>query len=167
MIAQDRRPGGMACDDLTVFTSSYSAGSTREGTSYPPRGHPAHGPERRANRGASRRVHRRPIPGAEIWRMSGSVSGEMDNAVSGVAWTDEGYAATIPQELAPNTEPEGEGHGLELLSRDAATPVPSLCVKNFRLGRRGADAADLCFRVAPASRRGVRLLNYSRRWRAQ
>ena len=34
VIAQDRRPGGMACDDLTVFTSSYSAGSTREGTSY-------------------------------------------------------------------------------------------------------------------------------------
>jgi hypothetical protein len=59
----------------------------------------------------------------------------MDNAVSGVAWTDEGYAATIPQELAPNTEPEGEGTAyLELLSRDAATPVPSLCVKNFRLG---------------------------------
>lgn len=136
VIAQDRRPGGMACDDLTVFTSSYSAGSTREGTSYIKRAIiPLTVPTAAPTEILRAECIAAPIPGAEIWRMSGSVSGEMDNAVSGVAWTDEGYAATIPQELAPNTEPEGEGTAyLELLSRDAATPVPSLCVKNFRLG---------------------------------
>src|SRR5574343_357811 len=136
VIAQDRRPGGMACDDLTVFTSSYSAGSTREGTSYIRRAViPLTVPSAAPTEVLRAECIAAPIPGAEIWRMSGSVSGEMDNAVSGVAWTDEGYAATIPQELAPNTEPEGDGTAyLELLSRDAATPVPSLRVKNFRLG---------------------------------
>lgn len=136
VIAQDRRPGGMACDDLTVFTSSYSAGSTREGTPYIRRAViPLTVPSAAPTEVLRAECIAAPIPGAEIWRMSGSVSGEMDNAVSGVAWTDEGYAATIPQELAPNTEPEGEGTAyLELLARDTNAPVPSLCVKNFRLG---------------------------------
>ena len=65
MIAQDRRPGGMACDDLTVFTSSYSAGSTREGTSYIRRAViPLTVPSAAPTEVPSRRVHRRPDP----WR---------------------------------------------------------------------------------------------------
>ena len=90
----------------------------------------------------------------------------MDNAVSGVAWTDEGLRRDHSRRSwrrTPSRKARATAY-LELLSRDAANaPVPSLC-EELPVGRRSADA-NLCFRVAPASRRGVRLLNHSRRWR--
>lgn len=136
VIAADRRPGGMACDDLTVYTASYSAGSTRDGSSYIRRAViPLTVPSTAPTEVLRAECIAAPIPGAEIWSVSGSVSGDLDNAVSGVAWTDAGYAATIPQELQPSEEPEGDGSAyLELQARDTGTPVPSLCVTNFRLG---------------------------------
>lgn len=136
VIAQDRRPGGMACDDLTVYTASYSAGSTREGTTYIRRAIvPLTVPSTAPTERLRAECIAAPIPGAEIWSVIGSVSGALANAISGVLWEGASYSATIPQELAPNTEPEGEGTAyLELLARDASATVPSLCVKNFRLG---------------------------------
>ena len=136
IIANDRRPGGMACDDLSVFTSSYSDGSVREGTTY----------IRRAAipltvSGSSPTESLRvecigaPIPGAEIWAVVGSVSGTLSNAITNVLYSDGGYSFTIPQELASSTEPEGDRSAyLELVSRGTGEVIPSLCVRNFRLG---------------------------------
>jgi len=136
VIAQDRRPGGMACDDLSVYTSSYSAGSARDGTDYIKRAVipltvGATSPTeilRSVCIGA-------PIPGSEIWAVTGSVSGTLDNAISGVAWTGGTYGFTIPQELQPGVSPEGNGSAvLDLLPRTAGGVIPSMCTRNFLLG---------------------------------
>ena len=108
IIANDRRPGGMACDDLSVFTASYSDGSVRDGTQYIRRAYiPLD-----VDSGSPVARHSRiecvsaPIPGAEIWSVVGSVSGTLANAITNVLYDAGGYSFTIPQELQPGTEPE-------------------------------------------------------------
>lgn len=138
VIALDRRPGGMACDDLSVYTASYSAGSVRDGTQYVRQATvqltvPSSAP----TESLSIRCIAAPVPGAEIWAVSGTVSGELDNATTGEAYTDV-YGFTIPVQLQTDEEPPGEKAAyLELLPRGPTETVPSLCVRNFRLG---ADA---------------------------
>ena len=136
IIANDRRPGGMACDDLSVFTASYSDGSVRDGTQYIRR---AYIPLT-VDSGSPSETFRiecvsAPIPGAEIWSVVGSVSGTLANAITNILYDAGGYSFTIPQELQPGTEPEGDRSAhLELLTRGASERIPSLCVRNFRLG---------------------------------
>jgi hypothetical protein len=136
VIANDRRPGGMACDDLSVHTASYSAGSTRGGTPYIERALvtlsvPATAPTETLRLeciGAQ-------IPGAEIWRLSGTVSDDLGTVTSGESLTAGSYTVTVPEETAPNTAPAGtHAAWLELLTRNAQATLPSLCVRNFRLG---------------------------------
>lgn len=136
VIANDRRPGGMACDDLSVYTASYVNGSTRDGSRYIRNAEIALTVASDAPTETLRaECIAAPIPGAEIWSVVGTVSGELDDAISGEAFSDGDYGFTIPQELAPNTEPEGDRAAyLDLIARDAGATVPSLCVKNFRLG---------------------------------
>ena len=136
IIANDRRPGGMACDDLSVFTASYSDGSVRDGTQYIRRAYiPLD-----VDSGSPSETFRiecisAPIPGAEIWSVVGSVSGTLANAITNVLYDAGGYSFTIPQELQPGTEPEGDRSAyLELLTRGPSERIPSLCVRNFRLG---------------------------------
>lgn len=139
VIANDRRPGGMACDDLSVYTASYVNGSTREGSRYIQRAEIALTVDATApTESLSIECIAAPIPGAEIWSVVGSVSGALENAVTGVAFDAGNYAFTIPVETAAATEPEGDRAAyLELIPRQASETIPSLCVRNFRLG---ADA---------------------------
>ena len=99
--------------------------------------------------------------------MSGSVSGEMDNAISGVAWTDEGYAATIPQELAPNTEPEGGARPTWNCCRAMRQNACPILVREEFSGLAPRRRRAPMFSSGAASCRGVRLLHHPRRWRAQ
>lgn len=135
VIAEDRRSGGMACDDLSVYTASYSAGSVRDGTQY----------IRRAvipltvDAGAPTETLRvqctsAGIPGAEIWDVFGSVSDSLGSVTTGEEFDAGDYSFTVPVETAPNEEPPGELVAkLELRDRENGV-IPSLCVKNPRLG---------------------------------
>ena len=136
VIANDRRPGGMACDDLSVYTASYVNGSTRDGTRFIRNADVTLTVASAAPTETLRaECIAAPIPGAEIWSVVGSVSGALANAISGDAFADGDYGFTIPQELAPTTAPEGDRSAfLELITRGATENIPSLCVKNFRLG---------------------------------
>ena len=142
VIAQDRRPGGMACDDLSVHTASYSAGSTRDGTSYIKRA----SIDLTVATAAPTELLRiectgAPIPGAEIWSVTGSVSDYLGTVTTGEEFSAGSYAFTMPIQLAPAAAPEGEFAAyLELLARDAGTTIPSLCVKNPRLGSEAKTA---------------------------
>jgi len=142
VIANDRRPGGMACDDLTVQTASYVGGSVREGTRY---AQSAAITVTAATDAPTESLQllciAAPIPGAEIWSVVGDVSGRLDDAVSGVAYADGDYAFTIPRQLQPGASPEGDRAAyLELLSRGADEVSPVLCVSNFLLGAEARQA---------------------------
>ncbi len=136
VIAEDRRPGGMACDDLSVYTQSYAAGSTRDGSIYIRRALipldvaiDAPTETLRAECTAAG------IPGAEIWTVSGSVSDALGTVTTGEDFATGDYGFTIPVETAPGEAPPGEfAAELDLLPRDAAATIPSLCIRNPRLG---------------------------------
>jgi hypothetical protein len=136
VIAQDRRPGGMACDDLSVHTASYSAGSARDGTSFIKRAVvPLTVPTAAPTESLTVTCSAAPIPGAEIWQAIGTVSGDLGTFITGEAFSDAGYALTIPIELQPGAAPAGDRSAfLELGSRGEGAQIPSLCVRNFLLG---------------------------------
>lgn len=142
VIAQDRRPGGMACDDLSIYTASYSAGSVREGTQFIKRAVvPLTVPSSAPTESLLIECIAAPVPGAEVWQATASVNGDLGTFTTGEEFTGGGYAATIPVELQPGAEPEGEFAAyLDLLTRDAGTTIPSLCVKNPRLGSEAKSA---------------------------
>ncbi len=142
VIAQDRRPGGMACDDLSVYTASYSAGSTRDGTSFVKRATVDLAVASDAPTALLRiECTGAPIPGAEIWSVTGSVSDALGTVITGEEFDAGDYGFTIPIQLAPSTAPEGEFAAyLELVTRDAGAVIPSLCVKNPRLGSEARTA---------------------------
>lgn len=136
VIAQDRRPGGMACDDLSVYTQSYAAGSTRDGSTYIRRALipldvaiDAPTETLRAECTAAG------IPGAEIWTVSGSVSDALGTVTTGEEFATGDYGFVIPVETAPGEAPPGEfAAELDLLDRAEGAVIPSLCVRNPRLG---------------------------------
>lgn len=136
VIAQDRRPGGMACDDLSIYTASYSAGSVRDGTSFIRRAVvPLTVPAAAPAESLTVVCDAAPIPGAEIWHAIGTVSGDLGTFLTGDAFTGAGYALTVPTELQPGTAPAGDRSAfLELQDRAEGARIPSLCTRNFLLG---------------------------------
>lgn len=135
VISQDRRPGGMACDDLTVQTASYVAASDREGTPYVEE---MVLPLTVASDAPSEPLTitcvAAPYPGAEVWTKHGPISGDL-TIVTGEAFSDGYHAGTIPTAIRPGTTPEGDkAWFLDLLPRAAGERVPVGCVKNFLLG---------------------------------
>lgn len=136
VIAADRRPGGMACDDLSIYTASYSAGSVRDGSRYIRNAAVTLTVSATApTESLSITCAAAPIPGAEIWSAVGTVSGDLGTFTTGEAFTGGGYSVTIPEALQPQEEPEGDRAAyLELATRGATENIPSLCVRNFRLG---------------------------------
>lgn len=136
VIANDRRPGGMACDDLSVYTASYSAGSTRDGTPFVERAVvPLTVPSSAPTETLRLECIGAQVPGAEIWRLSGTVSDDLGTVTSGETLTAGSYTVTVPEETQPDTEPQGtKSAALELLARNETATIPSMCVKNFRLG---------------------------------
>lgn len=149
-IAADRSPGGMACDDLTLQTASYVAGSERDGSLYVRQADvtltvAAGAPSERLELTCIAA----PIPGAEIWSLRGAISGELQNVVTGIAYDDGDYAFTVPIALQPGEIPPGDkSAGLELLTRGQQEQTPVLCVSNFVLGAE-AQAKTFTFVWAP------------------
>ncbi len=136
VIAQDRRPGGMACDDLSIYTASYSAGSVRDGTSFIKRAIvPLTVPAAAPTESLTVTCSAAPIPGAEIWQAIGTVSGDLGTFLTGDAFTAAGYALTMPIELQPGTTPAGDRSAfLELGDRAEGARIPTACFRNFLLG---------------------------------
>lgn len=141
-IAADRSPGGMACDDLTLQTASYVAGSEREGSVYVRQADvtltvAAGAPSERLELTCIAA----PIPGAEIWSLRGAISGRLADVTTGVAYSDGDYGLTVPRQLQPGVIPEGDRAAyLELLTRGAQEVEPVLCLKDFVLGAEARQA---------------------------
>jgi len=135
VVAQDRRPGGMACDDLTVYTASYSQGSVREGSVFIRRADLAlQVPPSAPTETLEIVCEAAPIPGAEVWSVIGSVSGALRRAITGTLYTDT-YNFTVPVQLPSGEAPIGDRSAfLELLPRSPVEIIPTMCVRNFLLG---------------------------------
>lgn len=150
-VTNDLSPGGMAMVEMSVRTVSYVQSIESDGTVFV--------------RGAELDIDvtddaptelltitckRSDYIGAELWEVRGTVSGELADAVTNVAYDGTDYDFTIPQLLAPTIEPAAEKSAvLDLVARDTGEQLPKLCVENFVLG---ADARDRVFTYRWAQR---------------
>lgn len=141
VVANDRRPGGMACDDLVLFTASYAQEVTGDGTTF----------VREVTidltvasdaptESVVIRCAANTTTGSEVWDVRGDVSGTLAQAVTGILYADGDYGFTIPERLAPADTPAGrKSVTLEPIPRGPASQIPSACSRQFVLGR---DARD-------------------------
>ena len=129
-VAVDTKPGGQAIRDLNLHTASYVSEQQRTGTSYVTNADFTLTPGSDAPSEALKVVCRVANRiGDEIWQVSGSVSGELADAVTGVPYTNGAYGFTIPLALGSLIPPEGSKKIEYSLSTGA-----SGCHKDFVLG---------------------------------
>lgn len=137
-------PGGMAMVEMSVRTVSYVQSIVRDGTVF------VRNAELSVSVSADAptevltiRCTSADYIGAEVWSVRGTVSGELADAVTNVAYDGADYDFTIPEILPPSETPGADKAAyLDLLDRGAGDPVPVLCLENFVLG---ADARSRTF----------------------
>lgn len=136
-VTNDTSPGGMAMVEMSVRTVSYVQSIERDGTVF----------VRNADLSVTVTddaptelltitCKSTDYTGSEVWEVRGSVSGELADAVTDVAYDGADYDFTIPQILPPNEEPAAaeKSARLELLPRETGEGAPVLCLENFVLG---------------------------------
>ena len=136
VVAVDFSPGGQSITEMSVRTVSYLQSLERDGTAFVRDADMSISVDDAApTEQLEIRCTDTQITGAEIWSVRGSVSGELQNAVTGVAYVDADYGFTIPQLLAPGVVPAAQkSAALDLISRGSGQAIPTLCIENFLLG---------------------------------
>jgi hypothetical protein len=130
-------PGGMGMVEMSVRTVSYVQSITRDGTVFVRNAElPFTVSDDAPTEILTITCSAADYIGSEVWEVRGSVSGELADAVTNVAYDGTDYDFTIPQLLPPSSEPAAaeKSARLELLARGEGQGVPVLCVENFVLG---------------------------------
>lgn len=152
VVAVDTTQGGMGITEMSVRTVSYLQSLERDGTPFVQSANLTIGvAEDAPTELLTIRCKDTNLAGAEIWEVSGTVAGEMQDAVTGVAYADGDYTFTIPQQLAPGVSPAAfKSVRLDLRDRGEGQAIPTLCVENFVLG---ADAQQRTYTYTWTTRR--------------
>jgi len=141
VVANDLHPGGMGINDLSVQTSSYVNGITKDGSRY----------ARRATLGLTVAATaptehfviectENATANQERWSVSGTVSGDLPDAITGDAYAHTPLGFTIPEGVLPAFTPSGDITAeFRPVSRSEDTPIPCL---NFYQPRLGVNATD-------------------------
>lgn len=136
VVVNDQLPGGMGAVEMSVLTKPFVASINRDGTSY------VEGAEIGLTVDATVptstqtvRCLRADIPGEEVWGNENSVLGVMDDATTGVPYSVNGIAYTIPVQLGPMNEPGANVKQARLLKRSAnEEDTAQLCPSPITLG---------------------------------
>lgn len=113
VVAKDYNPNGMAIDDLSVQTSSYFLNLVKDGSRNIK--HATIGLAVDSNAPTEHLVIEcapGPKAGQEKWLVSGSVSGDLPDATTGVLYNSGPVSFTIPIQTVLNNSPEGEITGV-------------------------------------------------------
>lgn len=136
-VTNDTSPGGMAMIEMSVRTVSYVQSIDRDGTVFVRNAELAVTVTDDApTELLTLTCKSTDYLGAEVWEVRGSVSGELADAVTDVAYDGTDYDFTIPSVPLPVGEPASteKSARLELLERGEGEGEPVLCYENFLLG---------------------------------
>ena len=141
VVANDRRPGGMACDDLVQFTASFAQDITGGSSRY--------AREADINLTVASNAPTETLTiycksatqvGEEIWSVRGDVSGDLPDATTGEFYTAGSYTFTIEPQLPPAQVPSGRiAATFERQPRTADQISPSMCKRGEILGAAARD----------------------------
>jgi hypothetical protein len=139
----DHKPNGQAVNDISVLTQSHVLSIEKDGSRAVMQADigitvAEAAPQERL----SIRCTSNAIVGAEVWEVSGDVSGAHANATTGEAYSDGAYAFTIPVQLPPPEAPGGDiVVGFQPVGRPAdGDSAPIMCVKRALLGAQAHNA---------------------------
>lgn len=141
---QDRTPGGMAINDLTVFTSPTVSGIVGDGTRFVEEA--ARELDLTPDASAPTEtlkltVDEVPEVGDERWRVEGTQSGVLARAITGQLYAVGPYQFTIPVKEPLNTEPSGNIEpSIQLKQRSADEQLPGVKFERALLGAQALDA---------------------------
>lgn len=150
VVAYDRSPTGQAAQELLARTDAHVEPSTGSGSTYAQGGFASSYAEAGAPTelviarcyATTGSAHPLAHLGAERWSVSGSVSGAVADAVSGVAYVGEQWGFLIPQKLPYNYGAKKGRFSVANIaysSRAADAAEPPICVVAMSLG---PDASD-------------------------
>lgn len=109
VIVNDKTPGGQGVTDLSVRTAPYVAAIAREGTTFVEAAEIGLTADADAPAETLRIVCTDVSDaGAEVWSVSGDVSGQLDSATTDVAYSDGDYAFKIPLPVASSQGVSGQ-----------------------------------------------------------
>lgn len=154
VVSNDRLPGGMGIDDLSVYTDPYYEAITRQGTQFVQRAaidlelgpnSPTETLTIRCTDASTR--------GSELWEVYGSISGALSDAITAVLYSGENYSFTIPEAAYDASAPTGRLLArLQLESRAEGDTVPSMCLDRGILGAEAVNGTFVFeYRPRPAA----------------
>jgi hypothetical protein len=135
-------PGGMASVEMSVRTVSYVQSVQQDGTVFVRNAELAVSVSDTApTEILTITCAAAEYTGAEVWNVRGTVSGELADAVTNVAYDGSNYDFIVPQILPPVGEPAADekSAAFEPVTRADGEATPILCIENFVLG---ADARN-------------------------
>ena len=139
-IAEDRAPGGMAVTDIPLRTDAHALPPRRDVRSQ------WAGALQDISVSPSAPTERVEIKclgegsvGAEIWRVEGSVSGRLADAITGQAYSDGPIGFTIPPIDAPLAAQTRISGAVNLTSRDDGEGKPAICFRPLRIGAQASN----------------------------
>ncbi len=127
--AADRRPGGIAAIDIPLRTTAWVQSQSGTALSEVTAGIAA------PTEIVTVKCTNAEVQGRETWSVSGSVSGALGSAITGIGFTSDAISFTIP---APASVDIGSGSYFSKftpVTRGESDPgYPSVCARNLRLG---------------------------------
>lgn len=135
-IVADFRPGGQGITDLSVYTQSYAASRTADGTEY---ARDAEFPVTVAPTAPTETLTIRCADasesGRERWTVRGQVSGRLTDAITNVLYSGGAYGFTIPLVPSPIIPTTSSITAILDAQRSNAAERPTLCVEDAIVGR--------------------------------
>lgn len=140
-VVNDKLPLGHGITEPSLYTSSYIASVTRDGSAT------VKTSDFDITVAAAAPTERLLIecidstnPNAETWAVTGPVSGQLDDAITGTAYSDGSYGFTIPAApLPPAAAASAAFAELDLQSRGVGEAIPLLCTEDLIVGSRARN----------------------------
>lgn len=140
-VTVDNRPGGMGVTEMSILTQSFVATFNADGSQFAKDADiglavSADAPTEKV----TIRCIDASVVGSEIWGVTGSVSGQLDDAITGAAYDGEDYDFLIPHVESVSTTTTGLlNYSVQYAAR--ADAAPDGCIQLYRpqLGRNARD----------------------------
>jgi hypothetical protein len=135
-IVQDRRPGGQGITDLSVYTQSYAASRTADGTEFALEAEfPIIVAPTAPTEVLTITCTDASQSGAERWSVRGQVSGRLSDAITNALYSAGSYSFRIPLVPSPVVQAANAIAVNLIAQRNSEAARPTLCVEEALIGR--------------------------------
>lgn len=153
VVVEDKTPGGMAAEDLPLRTDAYALPATYTGNAQFPGLGPVAVDTDAPTEIVTLTCASVSILGGELWRVKGSVSGNLPDCKTGVPYGGGDYGWTVPRVLPPETTAASgkiSVKDIQFAHRDDNAPYVEFCINPLVAGARAkAKTVEVIYTKKP------------------